>query len=303
MNKQASNQKMYNTGTLYKTVTVDELSIFYRESGDPANPKLVLLHGWPSSSHQYRNLVPALADYFHVVAPDYPGFGNSDMPSPDEFNYTFDRLSEIMEDFLKVIGFTQFGLYMHDYGGPIGFRIITKHPEWLEWLVIQNTNAYEIGFTGAWDGLRNGLWKNRTAETEAPLYGFLQLDTFRQVYLYGHKNPESISPDNWNMDFRFMERQNARRVQMDLFYDYRTNVALYPKWQKFLHDLQPKSLIFWGQNDMFFTREGGEAYLKDLPNAEMHRLDSGHFAVEDCLGEITNNIERFYLERVVKVPA
>lgn len=303
MNKQASNQKMSNTGTLYKTVTVDELSIFYRESGDPANPKLVLLHGWPSSSHQYRNLVPALADYFHVVAPDYPGFGNSDLPSPDEFNYTFERLSEIMEDFLMAIGFTHFGLYMQDYGGPIGFRTITQHPEWLEWLVIQNANAYEIGFTNAWDGLRNGLWKNRTSETEAPLNSFLQLDAIRQAYLYGHKNPESISPDNWNMDFRFMERPNARRVHMDLFYDYRTNVALYPKWQKFLRGRQPKALIFWGQNDIFFTREGGEAYLKDLPNAEMHRLDSGHFATEDCLGEITSNIQRFYFERVVKVPA
>jgi pimeloyl-ACP methyl ester carboxylesterase len=293
---------MYNTGTLYKAVTVDELSIFYRESGDPANPKLVLLHGFPSSSHQYRNLISTLTDHFRVVAPDYPGFGNSDMPSPDEFNYTFDRLSEIMEDFLHVIGFTQFGLYMHDYGGSIGFRIITRHPEWLEWLVIQNTNAYESGFTNAWDGLR-AFWKNRTSETEAPLYGFLQFDTIKQIYLYGHKNPEFISPDNWNMDFRFMERQHARRVQMNLFYDYRTNVALYPKWQKFFRDRQPKSLIFWGQNDMFFTREGGEAYLKDLPNAEMHRLDSGHFAVEDCLGEITSNIQRFYLERVVKVPA
>jgi pimeloyl-ACP methyl ester carboxylesterase len=303
MNKQVSNQKMHNTRTLHKTVTVDELSIFYRETGDPANPKLVLLHGFPASSHQYRNLISALADHFHVVAPDYPGFGNSDLPSPDEFNYTFDRLSEIMEDFLKTIGFTHFGLYMHDYGGPVGYRIITRHPEWLEWLVLQNTNAYEIGFTNAWDCLRNALWKNRTSETEAPLYGFLQFDTIRQVYQYGHKNPETISPDNWNMDFRFMERPTARRVQIDLFYDYRTNVALYPKWQKFLQDRQPKSLIFWGQNDIFFTREGGEAYLKDLPDAEMHRLDSGHFAVEDCLDEIASNTSRFYLERVVKVPA
>lgn len=302
MNKQVSNQKIYNVETLHKTVTVDGLSIFYRESGDPANPKMVLLHGFPSSSHQYRNLISVLADHFYVVAPDYPGFGNSDLPDPDEFNYTFDRLSEIMEDFLKAIGFTHFGLYIQDYGGPVGFRIITRHPEWLEWLVIQNANAYEIGFTSAWDGLRNGLWKNRTSETEAPLYEFLKLDTIRQVYLYGHKDPEAISPDNWNMDFRFMDRPNTRRVQMDLFYDYRTNIALYPKWQKFLRDLQPESLIFWGQTDIFFTREGGEAYLKDLPNAEMHRLDSGHFAVEDCLGEITSNIERFYHERVVKVP-
>ena len=298
MNKQVSNQKLLSTRTLHRTVTIDGLSIFYRESGEPTNPKLLLLHGWPSSSHQYRNLIPALADHFHVVSPDYPGFGNSDMPSTKEFNYTFDRLSEIMEDFLKTIGFTHFGLYMQDYGGPVGFRIMTRHPEWLEWLIIQNTNTYEIGFTSAWDGLRNALWKNRTPEAEATLYGFLQLETIKQVYLHGHKQPEIISPDNWNMDFRFMERPNARRVQMDLFYDYRINVTLYPKWQKFLQERQPKSLIFWGQNDIFFTREGGEAYLNDLPNAEIHRLDSGHFATEDCLDEIASNIHRFYLERV-----
>ena len=300
MNKQVSNQKMCSTSTVHRTVTVDGLSIFYREAGDPSNPKMVLLHGFPSSSHQYRDLISVLANHFHVVAPDYPGFGNSDLPSPDEFNYTFDRLSEVVQDFLKVIGFTHFGLYMQDYGGPVGFRIITRRPEWLEWLIIQNTNAYEIGFTSAWDGLRNALWMNRTPEAEAPLYGFFQLETIRQVYLYGHKDPEIISPDNWNMDFRFMERPNARRAQMDLFYDYRTNVALYPKWQKFLQERQPKSLIFWGQNDIFFTREGGESYLKDLPDAEMHRLDSGHFAVEDCLDEIASNIHIFYLGRVKK---
>jgi len=159
MNKQVSNQKLLSTRTLHRTVTIDRLSIFYRESGEPTNPKLLLLHGWPSSSHQYRNLIPALADHFHVVSPDYPGFGNSDMPSTKEFNYTFDRLSEIMENFLKTIGFTHFGLYMQDYGGPVGFRIMTRHPEWLEWLIIQNTNTYEIGFTSAWDGLRNALWR------------------------------------------------------------------------------------------------------------------------------------------------
>jgi pimeloyl-ACP methyl ester carboxylesterase len=303
MDKLVSNQETDHRSTLYKTVTIDDISIFYRESGDPSSPKLVLLHGFPSSSHQYRNLIPALADHFHIVAPDYPGFGNSDMPGLDEFNYTFDRLSEIIEDFLKAIGFTHFGLFMQDYGGPVGFRIITRHPMWLEWLIIQNTNAYEVGFTKAWDGLRNALWKNRTSETEIPLYGFLQFDTIRQVYLHGHKNSETISPDNWNMDFRFMERPNARQVQMDLFYDYRTNVELYPQWQKFLHEHQPRTLIFWGQNDIFFTQEGGEAFLKDLPDAEMHRLDSGHFAVEDCLNEIVTNINRFYLEKVVKIPA
>jgi pimeloyl-ACP methyl ester carboxylesterase len=303
MNKQVSNQKKHNPRTLYKRITVDELSVFYRETGDPTNPKLVLLHGFPASSHQYRNLISALAGHFHVVAPDYPGFGNSDLPSPYEFNYTFDRLSEIVEEFLKSIDFTHFGLYMQDYGGPVGFRIISRHPDWVDWLIIQNSNAYEVGFTKAWDGFRNALWKNRTSETEAPLAAFLQLDAIKQVYLHGHKNPELISPDNWNMDFRFMERPNARQVQMDLFYDYRTNVALYPQWQKFLHEHQPKTLIFWGQDDIFFTQEGGEAYLKDLPNAEMYRLDSGHFAVEDCLDEIASNIRRFYLERVAKIPA
>lgn len=304
MNNKDSNQKMHNTNsTLHKTVTVDELSVFYREAGDPTNPKLVLLHGFPASSHQYRNLISVLASHFHIVAPDYPGFGNSDLPSTDKFGYTFDRLSEIVEDFLKAIGFTNFGLYMQDYGGPVGFRILSRHPDWLDWLIIQNTNAYEVGFTTAWDGFRNALWKNRTPETEEPLAAFLQLEAIKQVYLYGHKNPGLISPDNWNMDFRFMERPNARQVQMDLFYDYRTNVALYPQWQKFLREHQPKTLIFWGQNDIFFTREGGEAYLKDLPNAEIYRLDSGHFAVEDYLDEITNNINRFYLERVIKIPA
>jgi pimeloyl-ACP methyl ester carboxylesterase len=286
---------------LYKTAVVEEgLSLFYREAGEPGNPKLLLLHGFPASSHQYRNLISALSDRFHIIAPDYPGFGNSDMPSPDKFDYTFDRLSEIIESFLKKIGFTQFGLYMQDYGGPVGFRIIGLHPDWLEWLIIQNSNAYEVGFTSAWDGLRNSLWKNRTSETEKPLYGFMQLDVIKQVYLHGHKNPELISPDNWDVDYRFMERPNAQRVQMDLFYDYRTNVAFYPKWQKFLREHQPKTLILWGQNDIFFTPEGGEAYLKDIPDAEIHRLDSGHFAVEDCLEEIVTNMQRFYLEKIVQ---
>lgn len=282
----------------YGSVSVDGLNIAYREAGDLANPKLVLLHGFPASSHQYRNLIPALAGRFHVVSPDYPGFGNSDMPDPAKFAYTFDKLSDITEGFLKAKGFDRYGLFVQDYGGPVGFRIIGRHPEALEWLIVQNTNAYEIGFTDAWGGLRNALWKKRTPETEQGVAGLLEFDTIKAVYLHGHKRPELISPDNWNMDFRFMERPNARRVQMDLFYDYRTNVDLYPQWQSFLRKHQPKTLIFWGQDDIFFTREGGEAYLKELPDAEMHRLDSGHFAVEDCLDQIAATIHRFYDEKV-----
>jgi pimeloyl-ACP methyl ester carboxylesterase len=175
---------------------------------------------------------------------------------------------------------------------------MTRNPQALEWLIIQNTNAYEIGFSQAWDGFRNALWKNRTAENEAALAAFLEHDAIKMMYVYGAKDPERISPDNWKSDFAFMERPHARRVQLDLFYDYRTNVGLYPEWQMFLRTQQPKTIIFWGQNDPFFTHEGGEAYLQDLPQAEMHRLDAGHFAVEDSLEEIAAGIHRFYMEMV-----
>ena len=285
----------------HETAHVSGLNIAYREAGNPQNPKLVLLHGFPASSHQYRNLIPVLANRFHVIAPDYPGFGNSDMPDPASFAYTFDRLAAITDELLQQRGFDRYGLFVQDYGGPVGFRIVTRNPDALEWLIIQNTNAYEVGFTEAWGGLRNALWKNRTPETERAVAGLLEFDTIKAIYLHGHKHPELISPDNWNMDFRFMERPNARRVQMDLFYDYRTNVTLYPHWQKLMRERQPKTLIFWGQDDIFFTREGGEAYLRDLPDAEMHRLDSGHFAVEDCLEQIATNIQRFYDQKVMPV--
>jgi pimeloyl-ACP methyl ester carboxylesterase len=283
---------------LSKTIQIRGLNIFYREAGSSSKPKMVLLHGFPSSSHQYRNLIPALAKDFHVIAPDYPGFGNSDMPDPETFAYSFEQTSEIIEDFLRSIGITQFGLYLQDYGGPVGFRIATRHPEWLTWLILQNTNAYEVGFTEVWDGLRNAYWKRRSPETEKPLEGFLQKDTVKLVYTHGHPRPELISPDNWNMDVSFLDRPNARRVQLDFFYDYRKNVELYPAWQSYLRRAQPKTIIFWGQDDIFFTREGGEAYLKDLPNAEMHRLKSGHFAVEDNLSYIAEKMTAFYKLKV-----
>lgn len=279
----------------HRTATVDGLSVFYREAGDPDAPKLLLLGGFPASSHQFRNLIPALADRFHIVAPDYPGFGNTDMPDPTEFAYTFDRLSEIVEGLLETIGFTgPMGIFMQDYGGPVGNRIIARHPDWLAWQVIQNSNAYEEGFTGAWDGIRHALWVDRSPETEAPLLPFLEVEGVKLVYTHGHRDPAAISPDNWNMDVHFLERPNARRVQLDLFYDYRTNVELYPAWQTFLRAHQPKTLILWGQNDIFFTPEGGEAYLRDLPDAELIRLDTGHFAVEDHLDEIAGAIRRFH---------
>src|SRR6476660_1240201 len=190
----------------YGTLQVDGLNIAYREAGNPAAPKLVMLHGFPASSHQYRNLIPALADRFHVISPDYPGFGNSDMPDPKNFSYTFDRLSQVTEHFLQAKGFNHYGLFVQDYGGPVGFRIVARNPGALEWLIIQNSNAYEVGFTAAWDGLRNVLWKNRSPETEAPLRGFLARDTIKTIYLQGAKRPERVSADAWESDIALLPR-------------------------------------------------------------------------------------------------
>ncbi len=282
----------------YGNLNVDGLNIAYREAGDPKNPALVLLPGFPASSHQYRNLIPLLSDKFHVIAPDYQGFGFSDMPDPANYAYTFDAISETMEKFLAAKGFDHFGLYAQDYGGPVGFRIVGRNPKALDWLIVQNTNAYEEGFTSVWDGLRGALWKDRSPETEKPLEGFLTHDAIKGIYLQGAAHPELISPDNWEVDYALMQRPGAVRLNLDLFYDYRKNVELYPVWQKFLRDNQPKTIIFWGQDDIFFTPAGGEAYLRDLPNAELHRLNAGHFAVEDNAEYIAENMKRFYDENV-----
>ena len=285
--------------TTYHTARVEGLDVFYREAGDPSRPKLLLLGGFPASSHQFRNLIPALADNFHVLSPDYPGFGNTDMPDPATWDYTFDHLAAIVDGLLAQVGFTgPMGIYMQDYGGPIGNRLIAAHPDWLQWQVIQNANSYEEGFTEAWDGIRHALWVTRNAETEAPLEGFLQPETVKAIYTTGHPDLSKISPDNWNTDLFFLSRPHAHRVQLDLFYDYRTNAALYPAWQQSLRERQPKTLIFWGQGDIFFTPAGGEAYLRDLPDAELVRLDSGHFAVEDSLQQIADGITLFYDTRV-----
>ena len=282
----------------YSSIQVDGLKIAYREAGDPKNPKLVLLHGFPAGSHQYRDLIRSLSGKFHVIAPDYPGFGESDIPDPASYHYSFDGISTVVEHFLKAKGFDHYGLFVQDYGGPVGFRIAGRNPAALDWLIIQNSNAYEVGFTAAWDGFRGALWKNRSPETEKPLAGFLTKDAIKGIYLHGAEKPELISPDNWESDAAYMQRPTAVRVNLDLFYDYRTNVDLYPQWQAFLRTNQPKTLIFWGQTDIFFTPAGGEAFLKDLPKAEMHRLNAGHFAVEDHLDYISTQMQRFYAEKV-----
>ena len=281
----------------YGTLNVDGLGIAYREAGRPDSPKLVLLHGFPASSHQYRDLVPALAATFHVIAPDYPGFGLSDTPDPATFPYTFDRIAQVIERFLSLKGFKRYGLYVQDYGGPVGFRLIDSTPAALEWLIVQNSNTYEVGFSEAWAGLRS-LWNTRSPENEEALLGLLARDTIKAIYLHGAKQPDLVSPDGWESDVAFLRRPNAARLHLDLFYDYRTNIPLYPKWQAFLRKRQPRTLIFWGQNDMLFTPAGGDAYLADLPKAEMHRLDAGHFVTEDHLDYIATHVRRFYSDVV-----
>lgn len=283
----------------YRTSDIDGHQLFYREAGDKGSPKIALFGGFPSSSHQWRNLVPALAERgFHVVSPDYPGFGRTQ--SPAGYKYNFDNLSEVIENWLISIDFTSFGLFFQDYGGPIGNRIVGRHPDWLEWMGIQNSNAYEEGFRPeSWEATRK-LWENRNKDTEEALLPFLQTEGLKSIYLTGHPNPELVSPDNWTMDAAFLDLPGRRTIQLDLLEDYKNNLPLYPVWHQFMRDHQPHTIIFWGQGDVFFVPAGGEAFLRDLPDAELHRLDSGHFAVEDSLTYMADNIQRFYHKTVAE---
>jgi pimeloyl-ACP methyl ester carboxylesterase len=282
----------------FRSLPVDDVEIAYREAGDPTNPAVILLHGFPSSSHQYRDLVPALADRFHVIAPDYPGFGLSGRPDPDQWGYTFARLADVTRRFLTLKGVARYGLFMQDYGGPVGYRLAQRYPDAVEWMIVQNTNAYEEGLSSAWEGFR-ALWRERTPQTEQPLRSLLTLEPIRDLfYLAGTRHPERISPDAWESDLAFLQRPHAVRINLDLFYDYRTNLVEYPRWQEFFRRCRPPTQIFWGQGDPFFTPAGGESYLRDLPEAEMHRLDTGHFALEDHLEYIAGHMKRFYAERV-----
>ena len=278
--------------TSYRTAAVDGLNIFYREAGDPQNPTLVLLHGYPSSSFMFRSLIADLSDRFHLIAPDYPGFGNSDTPAVGEFAYTFDHLADVTEKFLQSLGVTRFTLYVQDYGAPVGFRIAARHPEWVEGLIVQNGNAYEEGFTPAWDGFR-ALWKDRNAGTEAAIASFFGPEATRSGYTDGTRDLAHLSPDTWHLDQYFLDKPANRAAQMELIYDYRNNPPLYPAWQEYFRTRQPRTLIAWGKGDLFFGPDGATAYLRDLPTAELHLLDTGHFALEEDGAEIAGLIRRF----------
>lgn len=286
------------TGTvIHRTVQVDGLDIFYREAGDPANPTLLLLHGFPTSSHMFRDLIPELADEFHLVAPDYPGFGFSSMPSVDEFDYTFDNLANVMERFVETVGLKSYMLYLMDYGAPIGFRIAARNPERVDGLIVQNGNAYEEGLREFWDPLR-AYWADRSEANAEPLRGFLTLETTRWQYTHGVRDPEVISPDNWGHVQPLLDRPGNQEIQLALFYSYGSNPPLYPEWQEYLRAHQPPTLLVWGKNDYIFPEEGAHPYKRDLKSLEFHLLDTGHFALEEDGDFIAERIRAFLGEAI-----
>lgn len=282
----------------HRTIEINGLEIFYREAGNPENPTLLLLHGFPTSSHMFRNLIPALADQFHLVAPDYPGFGNSSMPSVDEFAYTFDNLAHVMEGFIQAKGLESYSLYLMDYGAPVGFRLATQHPERVDALIVQNGNAYEEGLADFWDPLRS-YWANPNEETAAPLRAFLEIGGTEWQYTHGVRNPAAISPDNWNIDQRFLDRPGNKDIQLALFYSYGSNPPLYPEWQAYMREHQPPTLLVWGQNDEIFPASGAYPYKRDLTNLEFHLLDTGHFALEEDGDRIAEEIRSFFTEQAL----
>jgi pimeloyl-ACP methyl ester carboxylesterase len=284
--------------TLYKTLEVEGLEIFYREAGSKDAPTILLLHGFPTSSHMFRNLIPALADRFHVVAPDYPGFGNSAMPTVDEFDYTFDHIAEILDGFIEQLGLKKYSLYLFDYGAPVGYRIATKHPDRVEALIVQNGNAYDEGLREFWDPIK-AYWKEKTQENADVLRNnLLALEATKWQYTNGVLHPEAIAPDNWFHDQFLMDRPGNKEIQLQLFYDYGSNPPLYPKWQAYFREYQPPTLIAWGKNDYIFPAEGAYPYQRDLKHIEFHLLDTGHFALEED-GDLIAGLIRDFLGKEI----
>lgn len=278
----------------FHRVTVRGVEIFYREAGDPSLPTLLLLHGFPASSHSFRDLIPLLADRFHVVAPDYPGAGNSAAPTADVFRPTFDDLASLMEDFVRTLGFLHFTIYMHDFGGPVGFRMAVKHPEWIDALVIQNANAYvESIAPELLEGIRARSGGRQTPEALASTDAAFGRATTIFYYTHGARDPKALSPDAWNMDEWVLSNPEAMRIQRALIVDYASNLEEYPRWQRYLREHTPRTLVVWGKNDPLFLPSGAEAYKREVPGAELRFYDTGHFALEEDAGPIAEAIRGF----------
>ncbi|WP_437398579.1 alpha/beta fold hydrolase [Flagellimonas lutimaris] len=280
------------TSTAYLSKEIEGINIAYRETGDPKNKTIILLHGFPASSHMYRKVLDGLSNEYHLIAPDYPGFGESDFPDPSTFTYSFDNLARVMDAFIDSFDLDNFSIMMQDYGAPIGFRIATAHPEKITAIITQNGNAYEEGLGDGWAGIRE-LWANRNEETENALLPYFEIEGLQWIYTHGTRNPEMVNPDCWNLDFLRLSRPNSHRANLDLFYDYKNNLKVYPKWQQYLRDHQPPVLVVWGKNDMFFPESGAEAYKRDLNLVDYHIYDTGHFALEEEGTNIIANIRSF----------
>ncbi|MGE6697302.1 alpha/beta fold hydrolase [Hyphomonas sp. NPDC076900] len=276
--------------THHRTAMVEGLNIFYREAGSQEAPLVLLLHGFPSSSHMFRNLIPALAGRYHVISPDLPGFGLSAMPSPREFDYSFASFADILDGLLELLGDRQYALYVMDYGAQTGLRLALKHPERVAALIIQNGNAYEDGMKEFWDTTRR-LW----ADNSAAMRAFMSPEGTRFQYCAGVKDTTRLDPAAWHLDQHFLDRPGNIEIQFEIIYDYRNNVALYPEFHAYFRSFQPPALILWGANDPIFDTDGARAFLRDLPEAELHLLDSGHFALEDKVEEMVPLIHDFLL--------
>ncbi len=277
----------------HKTIDVNGLNIFYREAGPKDAFSILLLHGFPTSSHMFRNLIPALSDKFHLVAPDFPGYGNSSMPPVDEFDYTFDHIADIIDAFTQKIGLKNFSMYVMDYGAPVGYRIAVKHPERIQALIVQNGNAYDEGLREFWDPIK-AYWNEKSEDNAVVLRdSLLTIEATKWQYTNGVRNPEAIAPDNWIHDQFLLERPGNKEIQLQLFYDYGSNPPLYPDWQAYFREYQPPTLVAWGKNDYIFPAEGATPYKRDLKNIDFHILDTGHFALEEDGGLIASLIRNF----------
>jgi pimeloyl-ACP methyl ester carboxylesterase len=280
--------------TTYRTTTVDGLRIFYREAGRPDAPAVLLLHGFPTSSHMFRDLIPLLAQRFRVVAPDLPGFGFSDAPDRAAFNYTFDRLAGVIGRFTEAVGLARFALYVFDYGAPVGFRLALAHPERITAIVSQNGNAYEEGLSEGWNPIQ-AYWREPTETRRAALRDFLAPEATRWQYTHGVADEAQVAPESYTLDSALLSRPGNAEIQLDLFLDYASNVALYPRFQAYLRTHRPPLLAVWGKNDPFFLPAGAEAFRRDVAGAEVRFLDTGHFALETHAEEIGALITEFLL--------
>ena len=296
--RNADNSAAALTQVRYRRRVVDGVGIFYREAGDLSNPTVVLLHGFPSSSHMFRDLIPKLAGRYHVIAPDYPGFGYSDQPMTTHFEYTFDSIADLMDKFLHAVGVARYSIYIQDYGAPVGMRLFFDHPERIHAIITQNGNAYTEGLGGFWADTMEPYWKDRNPITEKKVRGLLTLESTKYQYSVGVKDPEALSPDSYTFDQMTLDRPGNAEIQLALVYDYQNNVTRYSKWHETLRKIKPPVLAVWGKNDPFFIPAGAEAFKRDVPDAEIHLFDTGHFALEEHAEPIAEHILRFLSARI-----